>query len=96
MSRILGLDLGSNSIGWAIIENNSISSHGVYITKKEENKYSKNIMRKTQKTLNDKLVISGTISVLLFVLASINLSNWQFWLNLGISALLVNISLRKK
>ena len=53
-------------------------------------------MRKTQKTLNDKLVISGTISVLLFVLASINLSNWQFWLNLGISALLVNISLRKK
>ena len=98
MGKSLGLDFGANSIGWAIIDNNTVTEKGVYVLKDEaemKNLFSKRIENYKTK-LNDKIILSGFITVSLFIFTIINFENWQFWLNLGISGLLVNISLRKK
>lgn len=94
MNKILGLDLGTNSIGWAIIENDKFRDCGVRIfSEQNESRLIKtNFFKKTidwslLKT-NQILLISG----LFFSLTFLNLKNWQFWLGLSVASILTFLS----
>lgn len=90
MSRILGLDLGTNSIGCAIIDNetNSLLNSGmkIFITSPKQ----KVIKRK----YNQKAIISlNTISIISLVLVILNFENWQFWINVTLTSVITKITL---
>lgn len=94
MSKILGLDLGTNSIGWAIIENEKLQDCGVRIFsgKSESRLIKTHYFKKTIDWLllkpNQILLISG----LFFSLALLNIKNWQFWLGLSVASILTFLS----
>lgn len=89
MSRILGLDLGTNSIGWAIIDNetNNILNYGVRIFKTSSKQ--KEIKKKNSQKAITSLNAITFISVILIVL---NFENWQFWLNVTLTSVIAKIT----
>jgi len=97
MSKILGLDLGTNSIGWAVIDSNSnqmdcgvrVFKNGLKLRKQT---VSERIKRKT---ISTKIVLSSILTSSLFTIALININDWQYWTSLGIGGLLVIISILK-
>nr|WP_319999203.1 hypothetical protein [uncultured Draconibacterium sp.] len=94
MSKILGLDLGTNSIGWAIVENEKLQDSGVliFLAKIECQLVRFNYFKKTIDCLllkaNQILLILG----LFFSLALLNLKNWLFWLGLAVASILTFLS----
>jgi len=89
MSRILGLDLGTNSIGWAIIDketNNLLNSRiRVFKTSSKQN----DIKRKN----NQRAITSlNTISIISLILIVLNFENWQFWLNVTLTSVIAKIT----
>ncbi|PZU86548.1 MAG: hypothetical protein DI529_08575 [Chryseobacterium sp.] len=114
MAKILGLDIGINSIGWVIIDDssNQIIDCGAKIFPASRNK-ERQLARQQHRTDNrfmqralayykgSKLskrtrpVILTLIcfSVLTTLLTIINLSNWQFWLNLSLTVFVATLSL---
>lgn len=100
MERILGLDLGTNSIGWALLENNKVSKYGVQVfaTKPTElKKHSNNIENLKSKIRQNYQVISLSIlTMFLFGMAMLTPSFWQFWTNLGIGGIIAILTTQRK
>ena len=89
MSRILGLDLGTNSIGWAIIDNetNSLLNSGMKIFKTSPKQ------KVIKKKNNQKAIISlNAISITSLILVILNFVNWQFWLNVTLTSVITKIT----
>lgn len=89
MSRILGLDLGTNSIGWAIIDNetNSLLNSGMKIFKTSPKQ------KVIKKKNNQKAIISlNAISITSLILVILNFENWQFWLNVTLTSVITKIT----
>jgi hypothetical protein len=107
MSRISGLVIGTNSIGWAIIDDssNKIIDCGVRIfpnslTKKriKENKFVLLNLVFTQLYLflkhTNPIVLTLIFGSLITALLTIlNFSNWQFWLNPFLTILIATLNL---
>ena len=107
MKNILGLDLGTNSIGWAMIDCDSKTAieSGVKVSNQYSidlivNDLEQNIDRwrltsKENKTnkISWSLVFLIFISCSFALLTIINDSNWQLWMNFSFSALIVTLTL---
>ncbi len=90
MSRILGLDLGTNSIGWAMIDNETVSllNFGMRVFKTSP---KQKVIRKRN---NQKAIISlNTISIISLILVILNFENWQFWLNATLTSIITKITI---
>ena len=90
MSRILGLDLGTNSIGWAIIDNeiNNILNSGVSIFKTSPKQ------KEIEKKNHQKAITSlNVITIISLILIFLNFENWQFWLNVTLTSVIAKITL---
>lgn len=102
MSRILGLDLGKNSIGWAIVNENRIESIGSYVFPNKINAIDKTnklgIIHKLKVffKINTKSIVLVSITSIMFVFSFIFPLNWQFWINLGIGSLIATLTFNKK
>mgnify|MGYP001451871488 CR=1 FL=1 len=100
MSKILGLDLGTNSIGWAVINSKTNQMDcGVRAFKSVLKQRNYAVERKASKkfiTISTKVILSSILTFSLFVIALININNWQYWTSLGIGGLLVVISIMKE
>lgn len=106
MSKYLGLDLGTNSIGWALIDNDKIEKFGVRVfpglaktldTKSSKFDKIKSVFYKLSKSIkrNSKQVILYSITLTMFSLTLVFPNNWQFWLNLGIGGLIATLTVSK-
>ena len=100
MSRILGLDLGENSIGWAIIKDNEIESTVMNtLSDSKHNNFNKSTSLLERiiigLKLNYKTVFLYLITLLMFSFSIIFPSNWQFWINIGIGSLIATLTFNK-
>jgi hypothetical protein len=94
MSRVLGLDLGTNSIGWAIIntDTNKLESCGTRIFPNKSVRQKK--VRQQRRTKFVSLVKSlHFISFATLTLSLMDKANWQFWLNLALTTFLATLTL---
>lgn len=118
MTRILGLDIGRNSIGWAIQNNetNNIDSWGVHIFEgaipsgRAKNRARHRIMHRRKMETetgatwraremvakNPSISAAGFGAFLFLLLSLIDFKDWQYWLNLAITALLTLLSILPK
>jgi len=97
MSKILGLDLGTNSIGWAVIDSKSNQMNcGVRVFESRLKPRKQTVIEKIRrKNISTKIVLSSILTSSLFIIALINISAWQYWTSLGIGGLLIIISILK-
>ena len=99
MRRTLGLDLGTNSIGWALTEEGSIKELGVriipQIERKTEVTFLKRQLTQKIKLSTTEIATLGTL-VALTGCAIVNMTNWQFWIGSAVATLLTFLSMRKK
>jgi CRISPR/Cas system Type II protein with McrA/HNH and RuvC-like nuclease domain len=111
MNKILGLDLGTNSIGWAIVDSDTTNLIGCgarvfpsTISRQQKrikrrvlsrNNYRNQIIeRYFHKNKYSPILTSLTaLTTVTFILSFINNSNWQFWLNICLTALLTTLTL---
>jgi hypothetical protein len=106
MNKTLGLDLGTNSIGWALIDNddNQLLEIGVFIfpnnsfkTGAENRLGTRELPINKEKKYLDKsnliILCLLTVSVVTGVLTLVNNSNWQYWMNLSITFLVALLTL---
>lgn len=96
MKKILGLDLGTNSIGWAIIDQDSgkVLNCGTKISP---------LVKRRHQAIRSSYVSSffkkRSLAILWICLCFCNIAliidfkNWQFWLNLIMTLLLSVISM---
>ena len=100
MKRVLGLDLGTNSIGWALVNDGQVMEMGtrIFPSSTIEKKIRKHKLKKGVSKLNT-LPTNQKITIALFTalaaLTIIDFSNWQFWLGLNITALLTLLTMKK-
>lgn len=99
MKRTLGIDLGTNSIGWALVEDNQIKELGTHVFTPTSKKLN---VREVRPTLFDRFnelstnkKISTALITSMTILALVNIENWQFWLGLSIASLLTFLSINK-
>jgi len=106
MQKILGLDLGLNSIGLAIIDsyhewktttpNGNLATFDDYIDKV----HIINIKKKRLSfidllnILSRKRNLCGILTMILFVLAFVIQNQWQFWLNIGIGGIFIVLNMK--
>ncbi|WP_333696494.1 hypothetical protein [Flavobacterium sp.] len=100
MSKILGLDLGQNSIGWAIVDDGKISEMGTKIFPNERvlcglAVEKKHTVIKTFKSLSFRQKLTLVLFSILTILTFVNISNWQFWLGLNVTTLLTYLTMEK-
>ena len=98
MKRILGLDLGTNSIGWALIDDNKIVDkkvcafpHSQRNEKREIriNPQNKSILKtKIFVKNNSRILFLSVIILSMFIFSIIFAEFWQLFLNLGIGGLI--------
>ena len=106
MAKILGLDLGTNSIGWAIVdsETNKLIDCGARIfpiDKQQEKKWTllrscrdKFLEMAFSKSRYSIILTSLVIlTVLTLILSVSNMQNWQFWLNISLTALFSTLTI---
>ncbi|TYA52751.1 hypothetical protein [Formosa maritima] len=100
MGKTLGLDIGENSIGWALLENNKIADYGVQIfeTKPNELKKNSNKIETIKLTFrqNYQLICLSVLTLCLFGMAIATPNFWQFWINLGIGGIIAILTTLKK
>jgi len=104
MGKILGLDLGSNSIGWAYIDLPRTEKRALRRKYQRELVFNKTISKKESTLFRIKYFISkrlkvitlSIITTIMFALVFISPQFWQFWINLGIGSLIATISLIKE
>jgi len=100
MGKTLGLDLGTNSIGWALLENNKVTDYGVQIfdTKSTEFKKTSNKIEHLKSTIsqNYQLICLTILTLFLFGMAMFKSSIWQFWINLGIGGIIAILTTQRK
>lgn len=100
MGRTLGLDLGTNSIGWALIDDGQITEIGtkVFPSAAIEYQIRKNNLQKgfiKVKTLPTNQKVTIFLFAALTILTIIDFYNWQFWLSLNITAFLTFLTMKK-
>ncbi len=100
MNRILGIDLGTNSIGWALInkDRNEVIECGSRIISHRDNSQAPEAktvkeISSEKRLLDFRVVFAMVITVALFLLSILNQAHWQYWLNLGIGGVFVLLSL---
>jgi len=102
MGRILGLDIGTNSIGWAIVNENRIENMGTYVFPNEKNLIVKNnkpnLIQKLFFFIKSNLqsIVLISITSIMFLFSFIFPLNWQFWINLSIGSLIATLTFNKK
>lgn len=100
MGKTLGLDLGTNSIGWALLENNKVTSYGIQIfdTKRTELKKTSNKIENLKSTIrqNYQLISLTILTLFLFGMAVFTPNIWQFWINLGIGGIIAILTTQRK
>jgi hypothetical protein len=94
MSKVLGLDLGTNSIGWAIIntDTNQLESCGTRIFPNKLARQKKGT-KQSNKNFLSVLKCLHFISFAILTLALVDTSNWQFWLNLALTTFVATLTL---
>jgi Holliday junction resolvasome RuvABC endonuclease subunit len=94
MSKVLGLDLGMNSIGWAIIntDTNQLESCGTRILP-NKSVQQKKVRQQRRTHFVSILKCLHLISFAAVTLAVIDKSNWQFWLNLALTTFVATLTL---
>ncbi|CAM2973416.1 hypothetical protein [Flavobacterium frigoris] len=100
MGKYLGLDLGTNSIGWAIIDNdtNHVINSGVNIYNTGFKNKQFTPVKKTKKRQKSGMVLC-VIATILLIVSIIDIVNWQFWLNISLTTYIAVLTLylqRKK
>jgi predicted transporter len=100
MIKILGLDLGKNSIGWALIEGNEVKGSGLQIfdskslkLNPKENKFESFKPKIRQNYQSISLVI---LTLFLFGMGIYTPHFWQFWVNLGIGGIIAILTTQRK
>lgn len=100
MAKILGLDLGTNSIGWALLENDKVTDCGVQIfnTKPIKFKTTKNKIESLKSTIsrNFQIISLSILTLFLLAMAMLTPSFWQFWINLGIGGIIAILTTQRK
>lgn len=93
MKQILGLDLGTDSIGWAVYDktNSNITKCGVGVFRK------KNRMERINKIKNNKKYLTPFIALITFTIIALIITffdktNWQFWLNISLTSFITSIT----
>ncbi|MBP2284788.1 hypothetical protein H4V97_003106 [Flavobacterium sp. CG_23.5] len=86
MGKYLGLDLGTSSIGWAIIDNdtNHTINCGVKIYNNGFKNKQSTPVNKVKKRQKSSIALL-TIATIVIIVSIIDLSNWQFWLNISLT-----------
>ena len=99
MKKILGLDFGASSIGYALIQSDyddfKLYDFGAYrfsesFIRTESFTRLRMLEKLQQISIRDKVLISMIISFV--IMTCINFYNWQFWIGLGIASLLTKLS----
>lgn len=99
MKKILGLDLGTNSIGYALIKTDNddykLNDFGARrlpdSLTKQKNLIRYRTVEKLQRiSIRDKVLIFGIVSFV--IMSCLNYNNWQFWIGFGIASLLTMLS----
>lgn len=109
MGKALGLDLGTNSIGWALSQDDELLACGIRVfptafnDKRLEQRQKRRLSQRTRlgslKTVTEPRKEFSIISVLwlltgaTFFLVLLNRENWQFWLNISLTILLTTLTL---
>lgn len=100
MGKTLGLDLGTNSIGWALLENDKVTDCGVQIFDKKPTKLKKTTNKienlKSAIYQNYQLISLTILTLFLFGMAMLTPHIWQFWINLGIGGIIAIITTQRK
>lgn len=100
MGKTLGLDLETNSIGWALLENNKVTDYGVQIFDKKPTEFKKtsNKIEYLKSTIcpNYQLICLTMLTLFLFGMAMFTPSIWQFWINLGIGGIIAILTTQRK
>lgn len=91
MSKYLGLDLGSNSIGWAIIDDTAKKAINFGVHNFNNTPCPKKI--KIKDTKNQKILMLNALIVISSVFCIANLENWQFWVNVILTTFIAKITL---
>jgi ribulose kinase len=86
MGKYLGLDLGTDSIGWAIIDNdvNHAINSGVRIYKTGFKNKQFTPFKKTKKRQKSSIALC-VIATILLIVSIIDIVNWRFWLNISLT-----------
>ena len=94
MGKYLGLDLGTNSIGWAIIDNdtNQVINSGVNIYNTGFKNKQFTPVKKTKKRQKSSIVLC-IIATILLIVSIIDVINWQFWLNISLTTYIAVLTL---
>ena len=95
MSKVLGLDLGTNSIGWAIIEadSNQLESCGTRIFPRKVAVHDKIVSRQKSKKVFSIIKLLHFISFASVLLTLFDKNNWQFWLNMSLTTFVATLTL---
>lgn len=96
MSKYLGLDLGTNSIGWAYIDLTRTEKRSLRRKHQRELMFSNKTTKKKATRLrirtsiidNIRIVVLTIITLTMFVFSLIFAEYWQLYLNLGIGGLI--------
>ena len=95
MSKVLGLDLGTNSIGWAIIDTDTkqLESVGTRIFPSKAAAKRKKVSRLKSRKLFTIINLLHCVSLITLLLTLFDKSNWQFWLNTSLTAFVATLTL---
>jgi hypothetical protein len=106
MNKTLGIDLGTSSIGWAIFDDkNKVPDSGVKLINlrqaKRSNRTRKQIAPTTTTLIIDNsakktpvtMKIFYCLTATSFTMAIVDMNNWQFWINVGLTSLLTTLTL---
>lgn len=108
MQKILGLDLGTNSIGIAIIEsysewktttpNGDLATFDDYIDEIHiiNNRKKRHTFLDLLNILSHKRNLCGILTMILLVLAFVIQDQWQFWPNMGIGGIFIVLNMKDK
>ena len=91
MSKYLGLDLGSNSIGWAIIDDSAKKTINYGVHNFDNTNGKKRI--KIEKQKNQTILILNILIGISAAFCIVNLENLQFWLNIILTIFIAKITL---
>ncbi|TRX01358.1 hypothetical protein [Flavobacterium gawalongense] len=93
MGRILGLDLGTNSIGWAVYDKttNNITDYGVTVSQKKNKTGRINKIKKIKKYLTPFIALI-TFTIISLIVTFFDKTNWQFWLNISLTGFITCIT----
>jgi hypothetical protein len=107
MKKTLGIDIGTNSIGWALIDNDNLVEQRVRIFTNERvaarqerratQRFGQRAFAFYQQKIDFKTnpVLIALIVCILFtgISTAINFINWQFWLNLSLTTFVATLTL---